>query len=437
MNRRKWMGVVEAGLWVLVVVGSLAFLGIKLRNWEPLDKMAQDDFAALYIGAKVAQIEPVMLYRPEQWHALTGTDVHLPGPFPYAPTVAIPFFSLTDLPYPQAGIRWLMADVVMVATIVALLAWYAWRRRDWAPLLGAGLWLLLPATADNIYLGNINVVIALLITVAYLLFGSPRALVEALSGFAVGVAASIKPNPLLLAVLAPWARRWWFLAGMVVGLPTALFLGLARFGVEVYGTYAEMLRAYYANLAPPGASILQNQSLMALAQKLAFSGNLELRVHDQAAGTVAVAPLLDGSLARPLGLLLSLVVAGLTVWALWRLNPRGWIGQTLGWTLLLAAMLMVPPLSWSLYVMQVPPLHPGLLVARRVLSPGWRLLVPIGYLLILVQRGYALWLPYLPVLALTSAALAGVALWWVALVRIALDQAAPQAAGATAPAVEG
>ena len=87
--------------------------------------------------------------------------------------------------------------------------------------------------------------------------------------------------------------------------------------------------------------------------------------------------------------------------------------------------------------MQVPPLHPGLLVARRVLSPGWRLLVPIGYLLILVQRGYALWLPYLPVLALTSAALAGVALWWVALVRIALDQAAPQAAGATAPAVEG
>ena len=433
MNRRKWVGVIEAGLWVLVVAGSLAFLGIKLRNWEPLDKMPQDDFAAMYIGAKVAQIDPVQLYHPEQWHALTGSDLHLPGPFPYAPTVAIPFFSLTSLPYPQAGIWWLVADIGIVAIIVALLAWYAWRRRNWAPFLGAGLWLLLPATADNVYLGNINLVIALLITLAYLLFGSPRALLEALSGFAVGVAASIKPNPLLLAVLAPWARRWWFLAGMAVGLPTALFLGVVRLGVGVYGAYAEMLRAYYVNLAPPGASILQNQSLMALAQKLAYSGSLELRVHEQAAGVVAVSPLLDVTLARPFGLLLSLVVAGLTVWALWHLNPREWIGQTLGWTLLLAAMLMVPPLSWSLYVMQVPPLHGGLLVARRELSPGWRLLLPLGYLLILVQRGYALWLPYLPVLALTSAGLAGVALWWVAVMRLA----AGRAAVSRAPAAEG
>lgn len=419
MNRRTWIDVIEAVLWALVVVGCLAFLVVKLRNWEPLDKMPQDDFAMLYTAATVAQVEPSLLYQPEQWHALTGLSLHLPGPFPYAPTIAIPYFGITSLPYPQAGIRWLTVDVALVVIIVLLLAWYARRRRDWAPLLGAALWLLLPATADNVYLGNINLVMALLITLAYIWFGSPRALMEVLSGFALGVAASIKPNPLVLAVLAAWAQRWWFLAGMAVGLPMALFLGLAHFGVEVYEAYAEMLRQYYVNLAPPGGNILQNQSLMALAQKLAHGGSLELSLHEQSAGTVVVVPLLDPALAQPFGLLLSLAAAGLTLWALWYLNPHTWIGGTLGWTLLLAAMLMLAPLSWSLYVMLVPPLHVGVMVARRLLSSGWRLLLPLGYLLLLVQRGYVLWLAYLPVMALTSTALAGVVLWWVAVVRIA------------------
>jgi hypothetical protein len=318
-------------------------------------------------------------------------------------------------------------DVALVAAIVSLLAWHAWRRRDRALLLGAGVWLLLPATADNVYLGNINLLMALLITLAYIWFGSPRALVEALGGFAIGVVASIKPYPLGLAILGPWARRWWFLAGMAVGLPVAVFLGLARFGPPVYGAYTEMLRQYYVNLAPPGGNILQNQSLMALAQKLAYGGSLELSIHEQAAGAVTVAPLLDPVLAQPLGLLLSLLVAGVTLWALWRLNPHTGIGCTLGWTLLLATMLMLAPVSWSMYVMLVPPLHVGLLVARRVLGLGWRLLLPLGYLLILAQRGYALWLPHLPIMALTSTVLAGVALWWVAVVQCAANRSAANA----------
>ncbi len=421
------MSVIEAGLWALVVGECLVFLAVKLRNWEPLDRMPQDDFAMLYTAATVAQLDPGLLYQPERWNVLTGLDLRLPGPFPYAPTIAMLYAPFTGPPYPQAGILWLVVDLALVVAILSLLAWYAWRRRDRALLLGAGLWLLLPATADTVYLGNINLVMALLITLAYISFGSPLALVEALSGFAIGVVASIKPYPLGLAILSPWARRWWFLAGMAVGLPVAVFVGLARFGPPVYGAYAEMLRQYYVNLAPPGGNILQNQSVMALAQKLAYGGSLELSVHEQAAGVVTVAPLLDPILARPLGLLLSLLVAGLTVWALWRLNPHTGVGRTLGWTLLLATMLMLAPVSWSMYVMLVPPLYVGLLVARRVLPLGWRLLLPLGYLLILVQRGYALWLPHLPVMALTSTVLAGVALWWVAVVKCAVNRSAVNA----------
>ena len=85
MNRRLWMGVIEAGLWALVVAGCLAFLAVKLRNWEPLDRMPQDDFAMLYTAATVAQLDPGLLYQPERWNVLTGLDLRLPGPFPYAP----------------------------------------------------------------------------------------------------------------------------------------------------------------------------------------------------------------------------------------------------------------------------------------------------------------------------------------------------------------
>ncbi len=83
---------------------------------------------------------------------------------------------------------------------------------------------------------------------------------------------------------------------------------------------------------------------------------------------------------------------------------------------------MLAPVSWSMYVMLAPPLHPGVLVARRMSAPAWRLLFPVGYLFILLQRGYPLWLPAVPVMALTSTVLAGITCWWIALLRLARQQ---------------
>ena len=166
-----------------------------------------------------------------------------PGPFPYAPTIAMLYAPFTGPPYPQAGILWLVVDLALVVAILSLLAWYAWRRRDRALLLGAGLWLLLPATADTVYLGNINLVMALLITLAYISFGSPLALVEALSGFAIGVVASIKPYPLGLAILSP--------SGAALVVPGRDGGGVARSGVCGAGAlWAAGVWSIYGDAAP-------------------------------------------------------------------------------------------------------------------------------------------------------------------------------------------
>ena len=133
-------------------------------------------------------------------------------------------------------------------------------------------------------------------------------------------------------------------------------------------------------------------------------------------------------MARPLGLLLVAGRGRIDGVGIVALNPHTGLVRHLGWTLLLAAMLMLAPVSWSIYVMLVPPLHVGLLVARRVLSLGWRLLLPLG---ILADPWCSGDMPcgcrICPSMALTSTALAGVALWWVAVVKIAADRAAVDA----------
>lgn len=416
-RRRQVLNAVEWLLWAALLLLCAAFIAVKLRNWEPIERMPQDDFASYYVAATASAIDPHALYQTDRWQQLTGLNLRLGGPFPYAPTVALIFAPFVGMPYPQASLAWLLADSGLVLAIVALLVWRG--RKERALMLGAGLWLLMPATWDNLYLGNINLVMALLITLGWVCFGSVRRLFDAASGFAIGMAASIKPFPLWLALLGTWTQRWAFLVGMAVGLPTAVFLGLVRYGPPVYAGYLDMLMQYYVNLAPPGASIVQNQSIMALGQKLAFAGELGVSVHEQAIGAVRFTPLIAPALARPLGLAASLLVAAITLWALWRFTPHTDAGRILGWTLLLTAMLMLAPVSWSMYVMLVPPLHPGLLLARRYSTPAWRLLLPLGYLLIIVQRAYALWLPRIPVMALTSTMLLGVTLWWAVQLRLA------------------
>ena len=59
---------------------------------------------------------------------------------------------------------------------------------------------------------------------------------------------------------------------------------------------------------------------------------------------------------------------------------------------------------------------------------GWRLLLPIGYILVIAQRGHVYWLPYLPIFALTSVMLFAYLAWWLFAMRLAWRLRAAEAA---------
>jgi hypothetical protein len=112
-------------------------------------------------------------------------------------------------------------------------------------------------------------------------------------------------------------------------------------------------------------------------------------------------------------------IGGVTLLALWRIKRRDALAITVAWTLMLLNMVMISPVSSPLYVAIIAPVYPALLLMRRHLQPGWRLLVPLGYILVIAQRGHVYWLPYLPIFALTSVMLFGYLAWWLFAMRLA------------------
>jgi hypothetical protein len=45
-------------LWLVAIAGALAFVAVKLRNWEPIPQMEQTDYAVYYLAAVASRIDP-------------------------------------------------------------------------------------------------------------------------------------------------------------------------------------------------------------------------------------------------------------------------------------------------------------------------------------------------------------------------------------------
>jgi hypothetical protein len=45
-------------LWLVAIAGALAFVAVKLRNWEPIPQMEQTDYAVYYQAAAASRIDP-------------------------------------------------------------------------------------------------------------------------------------------------------------------------------------------------------------------------------------------------------------------------------------------------------------------------------------------------------------------------------------------
>ena len=407
----------EVGLWVLAVATALAFVAIRLRNWEPILQMEQTDYAVYYQAARASRVDATALFHIERWHDLTGLTLPIVGPFPYTPTLVLLFWPLSYLPYSQSQQVWLLINVLLMAATFLILWWGAADRR--LGLLGALLWLLLPANLDTAYLGNINLLLTLGVTLGVWAYARPGRAWQFLGGISIGGAASLKYFPLGLLIMAAWDRRWRFGLGLAAGFLLFTFVGLSIVGWAAYDEWLRMLLYYGRELAPPGGTIMENQSLFGFFQKLAYGGNVGLTFHEAPLGDLSFQPLLSTPAARVSALTIALLLGGSTLYALWRMERRHPLAAAIAWTLVLVNMVMLSPISWKPYVTIIAPIFPALLLMRQEVSPAWRMLVPLGYLIVLVQRGYVFWLPYIPLLALSSIMVFAYLAWWAVGMRCA------------------
>lgn len=413
----RWLTYLEYLLWFVAIAGALAFVAVKLRNWEPIPQMEQTDYAIYYLAAAASRRDPAAMFRPDQWHELTGLTLPITGPYLYAPTMMLLFEPLATLPYAQSQQIWLIFSVLLVlATFLVLWRGAANRRIG---LLGAMLWVILPGNLDTVYLGNGSLIMTLGITLGVWAYGQRSRWTQLWGGAAIGVAAVLKYFPLGLLLMAVWDRRWRFGAGILAGFLLFLLIGLPVVGWSAYVEWTRLVFYLGTELSPPGVGMLENQSIFGFWQKFTFSGDFGLAVHEAPLGQVTFQALLDTQVARSLAVAMALLVGGTTLYALWRVKRRDDLAVAAAWTLVLLNMVMISPVSWKPYVAIIAPVYPALLLMRGHLSSGWRLLLPIGYILVIAQRGYVYWLPYLPIFALTSVMLFAYLAWWLFAMRLA------------------
>lgn len=417
----------EYVLWIVAVSGALAFVAVKLRNWEPIPEMDQTDYAVYYQAAVASRIDPPSLFHSERWHDLTGLDLPIVGPFPYTPTLVVLFWPLSTLPYAQSQQIWLLINILLVAATFLILWRGAIDRR--IGLLGALLWLILPGNFDTVYLGNNSMLLTLGITFGVWAYSRGHRRMQYFGGAAIGIAASLKYFPLGLLIMAIWDRRWRFGAGILAGFLVFIVVGLAIVGWAAYDEWARMLLYYGTEFAPPGGGVIENQSIFGFWQKLSYAGEYGMTFHELPLGVVEFRPLLTASAARIVAVVMAVAIAAASLYVLWRMKRRDDLAVAAAWTLVLVAMVMLSPVSWKPYVAIIAPVYPALLLLRQSVRPGWRLLVPAGYIIVIVQRGYVFWLPYIPIFALTSVMLFAYLAWWLFSMRVAWRLGAGAARG--------
>lgn len=153
--------------------------------------------------------------------------------FKYFPAFAVVSIPIGALPLGVAKVVWFSASVVALMALLALSVALPDRRRSRAFLITILIVGLGRFYAEDLVLGQINILVALVATAAVLSLGAKR---EGLAGALVALAIVLKPYAL---ILAPWVaarRQWRSIAAMAGGIGLAALLPAFLYGVQ--GTIA-------------------------------------------------------------------------------------------------------------------------------------------------------------------------------------------------------
>lgn len=231
----------------MVIGATLVALGIWLFAARASSRMP--DFEVYWrAGVRAAAAEP--LYRP------SDADYQ----FKYFPGFAALAIPLGALPLATARAAWFaVSAVALVALLPLSVALLPDRRQPRWLLITILLVGLGKYYAEDLVLGQINILVALVATAALLAFHRGR---EAVAGLLVALAVVLKPYAL---ILVPWIaarRKWRSVAAVTVGLAFALALPALAYGVDAT---VDLHRDWWRTVSATTESLLLHSDNVSLA----------------------------------------------------------------------------------------------------------------------------------------------------------------------------
>jgi hypothetical protein len=203
-------------VWITVLGGIFYLAANQLRD-------ASIDFFSYYIGAAaIHQEKPIYAFETYQ-SVVASVGIRHAGLYLYPPTLAVLILpALLVSPY-VASLIWLGLNIGLLLLGVGLLLWQSNIRDHWIRLALLLLPVVFTPTLMALYLGQVNVLVFVLVALAYMAFVHRRLQI---SGVLLALSAWIKLWPIVLIAYFVWKREWKVVSGALLGL---LLIGMVTF----------------------------------------------------------------------------------------------------------------------------------------------------------------------------------------------------------------
>ena len=220
-HRHTGLYILVICVWVIVLAGIFYLVAKPVRD-------ASRDFFSFYIGA--AAIHQAMPYALETHQSIAAAlAIREAGLYLYPPTFALLIQPVLLLSPYVASLFWFGVTVGLLLIGVGLLFRQIKLRDHRMRVALLLLPMLFTPVLMTFYLGQVNILIFVLITLVYLTFVHRRPYA---SGVLLALSIWIKIWPIVLIAYFVWKREWKVVSGAIIGL---LLIGVLTFSLAGVG----------------------------------------------------------------------------------------------------------------------------------------------------------------------------------------------------------
>jgi hypothetical protein len=332
----------RTSLIVAMLLAPVLIFYTRIAIIEPIEKWQADDLAINYSAATVLR-SGGFIYDAAALRAAHESQIGPAGTlyaalfvtFNNTPATALLFWPLSLLPFPAAQALFVIINNALYLLGIGLTL-YALRAGPIEVLLGVvcSTVLFFYAVRQTFGLGQMNGLIVFLLALALLLALQRR---DGWSGAAIAGAAVLKISPILLLGFFIAQRRRRGVWGAVIAGAVLLVLMLIFAG-------GQTLLHFVTQILPAvgrGSAAFPNQSLLGALYRWSVSPGEML----SAAGVG------DYPMVRAVWLLLSIVIAAVTLWVVGQARLIGRAPTAVGFSIFIVAGLLIGGLTWDHYLL--------------------------------------------------------------------------------------